>query len=243
MNKTDIMALIKRFRDMRLPVMADELLNMIETNQYQELDALEVLERLTSEEFYSRRNNTINRLKKQAKLSQSNAHLEEVIYTPERQLNKQVMSQLKTYDYIKTHRNVILLGACGTGKSFIANALGNHACEGSYSTTYCRMYEFLDDCHQEFLLTQSIRRIIQKYSKVDVLIVDDFLVSSIQEKEAQYLFQLLEYRYGRKSTIICSQLEPSEWHRILGGSILADSILDRIIPNSYELVLHGESNR
>ena len=153
------------------------------------------------------------------------------------------MDQLRTGDYIKNHRNVILLGACGTGKSYISNALGNHACENSYSTYYTRIFEFLDDCHQEYLLSQSIRRTINKYSKFDVLIIDDFLVGNVQDREAQYIFQLLEYRYGNKSSIICSQLEPSEWHLRLGGSILADSILDRIIPNSYELILHGESNR
>ena len=243
MNKNEIETIIKRFREMRLPVMAEELLNIIETGQFKEMQITEILERLTSEEYTSRKNNTINRLKKQAKLSQTNAHLEEIDYHPERRLNKQVMDQLMSQDYIDNHRNVILLGACGTGKSYIANALGNHACESSYSTYYCRMYEFLDDCHQEFLLTQSVRKTINKYSKVDVLIVDDFLVSSAQEKEAHHIFQLLEYRYGKKSTIVCSQLEPAEWHRNLGGGILADSILDRIIPSAYELILHGESNR
>lgn len=131
----------------------------------------------------------------------------------------------------------------GTGKSFIANAVGNHACESSYTTYYSRLFEFLDDCHQEYLMTESIKKTINKYAKFDVLIIDDFLISSVQETEAQRIFQLLEYRYGKKSTIVCSQLKPSEWHINLGGSILADSILDRIIPSAYELILFGESNR
>lgn len=92
-------------------------------------------------------------------------------------------------------------------------------------------------------MTESIKKTINKYAKFDVLIIDDFLISSVQETEAQRIFQLLEYRYGKKSTIVCSQLEPSEWHINLGGSILADSILDRIIPSAYELILFGESNR
>ena len=91
------------------------------------------------------------------------------------------------------------MGACGTGKSFIANALGNHACENSYTTYYVRLFEFLDDCHQEYLMTESIKKIIHKYAKYDVLILDDFLISSVQEIEAQRIFQLLEYRYEKNN--------------------------------------------
>ena len=243
MNKINVEDIIKKFRDMRLPVMADGLVSLIETGQLATLDTLEILEQLTSEEYTSRKNNTINPLKKRAKLSQKNAQLEEIEYRPERQINRSVIEQLRTLDYIINHRNVILLGACGTGKSFIANALGNLACENGHTTYYCRIFEFLDDCHQEFLMTQTINKTIKRYSKFDVLIIDDFLIGSVQEKEAHYIFQLFEYRYGLKSTIVCSQLEPAEWHHNLGGNLIADSILDCIIPNAYEIILYGESNR
>lgn len=243
MSNIKIEEIIRRFREMRLPVMAETFLNIVEEGKQSELNTVEILDLLTSEEYTSRRNNTINRLKRNAKLSQNNAHLEEIDYSPDRQLNKSVIDQLQTNDYIRYHRNVILLGACGTGKSFIANALGNHACENSYTTFYSRLFEFLDDCHQEYLMTESIKKTINKYAKYDVLIIDDFLISAVQEVEAQRIFQLLEYRYGKKSTIVCSQLEPTEWHVNLGGGILADSILDRIIPSAYELILFGESNR
>ncbi len=243
MNNKKTEEIIRRFREMRLPVMAETFLGIIEEGIQTELSTIDILDRLTSEEYISRKNNTIYRLKRNAKLSQNSAHLEELDYNPERQLNKSVIEQLQTNDYIRYHRNVILLGACGTGKSFIANALGNHACENSYTTYYVRLFEFLDDCHQEYLMTESIKKIIHKYAKYDVLILDDFLISSVQEIEAQRIFQLLEYRYGKKTTIVCSQLEPTEWHINLGGSILADSILDRIMPSAYELILFGESNR
>lgn len=243
MSKIKVEDIIKRFRDMRLPVMADGLVSLIETGQLKTLDTLEILEQLTSEEYISRKNNTINRLKKKAHLPQKNAQLEEIDYRPERQINRSVVKQLRTLDYIRNHRNVILLGACGTGKSYISNALGNLACENGYTTYYCRIFEFLDECHQELLLTQSIKKTITKYSKYDVLIIDDFLISSVQEREAHHIFQLFEYRYGIKSTIVCSQLEPAEWHHNLGGNLIADSILDRIMPNAYELILYGESNR
>lgn len=243
MNKITPENIVKRFREMRLPVMAEELLNLCEAGKLQSLDTLEVLEILTSEEYLSRKNNTINRLKKIAKLPQKNAQIEEIDYRPERHINRSIIEQLRTLDFIRNRRNVILLGACGTGKSFISNSLGNLTCENGYTTYYCRIFEFLDDCHQEYLLTQTIKKTISKYSKFDVLIIDDFLISIVQEREAHHIFQLFEYRYGLKSTIVCSQLEPSEWHHNLGGKLIADSILDRIIPNAYELVLYGESNR
>lgn len=243
LNRDTVEKLTKTFREMRLPVMAEQLMMMVESNEITTLSTGEVLERLSEAEYFSRRNNTINRLKRNAKLSQKTAHLEEIDYRPKRKINKNVIDQLESNDYIQKHRNVIILGACGTGKSFIANALGNHACENSYTAFYCRIFEFIDACNQEQLISGTISKTIRKYSKYDVLIIDDFLVNSLINKEAHYVFQLFEYRYGSKSTIVCSQLEPKEWHTNLGGEILADSILDRILSNAYELVLYGESMR
>ena len=239
----NVSGVVKMLREMRLPVIAEQLQVLVESNEITKLSALEALEQLIDSEYHSRKNNTINRLKNNSNISQKNANILDIDYRPDRNINRSIVEQLQTNDYILKHRNVIILGACGTGKSFIANALGNYACDNSHSTFYCRIFEFIDDCNQEKILTGTVSKAIKKCAKYDVLIIDDFLINELIDKEVNYLFQLLEYRYGTKSTIVCSQLEPKEWHSQLGGNILADSILDRITPNAYEIVLDGKSMR
>ena len=121
--------IIKNLREMRLPQMAEDILSMIETEKLLTMSVIDVLEQITQDELISRKNNTILRYKKKAKLSILNARIEEIDYSPERNLNKAVMEQLATNKWIEKHRNVIILGACGTGKTYISNALGNNACE------------------------------------------------------------------------------------------------------------------
>lgn len=243
MNKEQLENIIRIMREMRLPAMADELVLLIESNEIATLQIEEILERITESEQFSRKNHTITKLKKKGKLSQANANLNDIEYKPERKLNKKVLEQLSSNDYIVKHRNVVVLGACGTGKSYICNALGNHACESGYSVLYCRLFEYVSEANLEKLSYGEAIRTINKYTKPEVLIIDDFLIHEINEQEAALLFKVLEYRYGNKTTIISSQLEPKEWHKHLGGYILADSILDRILPNSYRLILSGNSLR
>jgi DNA replication protein DnaC len=243
MSRETLEISLKRLREMRLPMMAEQILMMTESNEISTISAVEMLDRISGTELVSRKNNTIDRLKRSAKLSQRYASIQEIDYRAERKINKSIIDQLMTNDYIIKHRNVILLGACGTGKSFIANALGNHSCEGLFHTFYCRLFEFLDECNHSQILTGSIDDVLRRYLKFDLLILDDFLISELTSRETAYLFRLVEYRHGNKSTIVCSQMEPSEWHGHLGGGIMADSILDRIIPSAYQLVIRGDSMR
>lgn len=242
-QKEKVQIIAGRFRKMRLPVMAEDLLDMAESGELFTMEPIELLDRITSNEEINRKNNKIRLLKNKASLSQKNACLEELEYTPERRINKAVIDQLSTNSYIVNHRNVVILGACGTGKSFLCNALGVNACNDTYRVLYKRMFELLADIDIGILESGNAYDVINKYAKPDLLIIDDFLIHPVSEKEAENLFKILEYRYGNRSTIICSQLDPEEWHRNLGSDILADSILDRIIPNAYKLVLSGDSMR
>jgi DNA replication protein DnaC len=243
MSNKNMENILKQFREIRLPVMAEQVLMMMESNELATLPIEEILERICVEELTSRKNNTSNRLKKKAKLTQKNARLEEIDYNPQRKINRDLIEQLKTNDYIVKHRNVILLGACGTGKSYLANALGNHSCEAFYSTYYCRLFEFLEECNQSQLHSGSTQEVIKKFSKFSNLIIDDFLINELTDREVSNLFRLMEYRYDNRSTIVCSQVEPSEWHSRLGNGLLADSILDRLTPHAYQLILYGDSMR
>lgn len=243
MIKTDYSKILVLLKEMRLPVMAEQLGMIIESNEIATITNYDLLDRLVSEESISRANNTIARNKKKAKLSQPSARLSEIDYSPERRINEAVIRQLSTNDFIEKARNVIILGACGTGKSYLSNALAVNACEARYTAYYCRTFELLSDIRQHEMLGDDMNRYLKKYIKPDLLILDDFLISSITEKDAINLYKIQELRYGHKSTIIASQLEPKEWHKRLGGTIMADSILDRILPNSYKIILSGDSLR
>lgn len=228
---------------MKLPVMSEQLLSIMESDQRLSLSTDEILERIITEEYYSRKNNKIRRLKKNASFSQPAALLNDLDYSPNRKLNSAVISQLQTNDYIQLHRNVLILGACGTGKSYIANALGVHACEAQRTVVYTRTYEMLDEMTIARRINGDPTGGSERYTKCDVLILDDFLLNDLNAIEVSDIFRIVEERHGSKSTIVCSQFDPTEWHRKLGGNVIADSILDRLSTRSYMLVLEGESLR
>lgn len=234
--------MIRKLREMRLPIMADELDHLLNSNQLSKMNTLEILGHLIDEEYFNRKNNTVHRYIKKAKFSDSRARLSELIPDPEREINLSVIDQLKKNQYIHNRKNVILLGATGSGKSFLANALGIHACEAGYTVKYVRMIELLSDLEIN-KLQGTYWQFIKQLAKIDLLIIDDFLLSSTTQQEQQDLMEVMEKRSRNRSTIFCSQMEIEEWHRRLGSSAIADSVLDRIIPKSHQLILKGESMR
>lgn len=236
MDSNKLEEITARLREMRLPVMASQIVTMYEASEL--TDVVNVLDVITREELISRKNNTAERYRKSARLSQCYAELSEIDYSPERKINERVIEQLSTGAYIDKARNVVIVGACGTGKTYIANALASDACRKLHKTMYCRMFELISDIkHME------MPRLKRRYVSPDVLVIDDFANTRMTEDDALQIFKVMEYRYGSKSTIIASQLEPVEWHNNFGASQLADSILDRIVSNAYKIILSGDSLR
>ena len=243
MNKKTLEEILSRLREMRLPEMANQLILMNETGELNTISAEDLILRLTQEELLSRKNNTVERYRKYARLSQPAAQLCDIDYRPERKINEAVIKQISDDQYILKHRNIIILGACGTGKSFIANALASNACRMYHTAYYCRMFELLEMTNSDRMINGETSKSIKKLIKPELLIIDDFMNQKLTERECIDLFKILEYREGCRSTIVASQLEPKEWHKNLGGNILADSILDRVTANSYKLTLSGDSLR
>ena len=143
MDSKKLEEITARLREMRLPVMANQIVTMYEASELN--DVIKVLDVITQEELMSRKNNTAERYRKSARLSQSYAELSEIDYSPERKINERVIEQLSTGAYIGKARNVVIVGACGTGKSYIANALASDACRKLHRTMYCRMFELISD--------------------------------------------------------------------------------------------------
>jgi len=231
---------VRKLKNMRLPVFAEAYQKQVENEiEYQSLSFHERLAILADAEYDSRHNNNIKRLIKIAKLANSSAFLGNIDYLPDRHLNSDLLKSLSDNEYIRQNLNVILIGATGSGKTYIANALAVNACQSGYKARYIRLPELFSDI-EAARVQGKYQLLMRQYQKCALMILDEFLIFPTSDSEQRDLLELMELRCGQTSTIICSQVEPEGWHERLGGSILADSILDRIIPSSYSMVIKGD---
>ena len=207
MDSKKLEEITARLREMRLPVMANQIVTMYESSEL--TDVVNVLDVITREELISRKNNTADRYRKSAHLSQGYAELSEIEYSPERKINERVIEQLSTGTYINKARNVVIVGACGTGKTYIANALASDACRKLHKTMYCRMFELISDIkHME------MTRLKRRYISPDVLVIDDFANTRMSEDDALQIFKIMEYRYGFRARLLLRN-----WNRKNGTKI------------------------
>ena len=154
-------------------------------------------------------------------------------------MNRSLLESLADNEYIRQGLNVVLVGATGCGKTYIASALGVNACQNGYKTKYFRLPELFGAFEAARVQGQYLQ-LIKQLQKHPLLILDEFLLVPASNTEQRDLLELAECRCGRSSTIICSQIMPEGWHERLGGSALADSILDRIMPASYTMKIEGD---
>ena len=179
-----------------------------------------------------------------------NAHLrqescvENIDYAQHRGLDKSMMKALSTGQWLKDHLNVLITGPCGVGKSFIACALSHKACLMGYSALYVRAPRLFNDlavARGDGRYT----RLMKSLAKTNLLVIDDWGLSTLTDEQRTDLLEILEDRYNNQSTIVTSQLPVKHWHETIGNATLADAILDRLIHNAYSIVLKsdGESMR
>ncbi|MCC6806882.1 MAG: ATP-binding protein [Deltaproteobacteria bacterium] len=194
-----------------------------------------------AEKIY-RLNQRIKRSLRAAKLKQSHACIEDIEYAAKRELDKAVMRQLATCRWVTEHQTVIVTGATGTGKTFIACALAQQAMRQGFRALYRRANRFF----AELLAAHadgSYPRLLQKYSKLDVLIIDDFAKGTITEQQRKDLDEVLDDRYGERSTIIASQVPTRQWHDYLADPTTADAICERLLHRAHKITLKGPSRR
>jgi DNA replication protein DnaC len=213
--------------------------------QQADLTALAFDERfglLVEAEWAARENRRMRRALQEAKLKLSQACIEAIDYPARRELDKAVIRQLATCRWIAEHHNVILVGATGVGKSFIACALAHQACRKGYRAGYRRASRLF----HELTLARAdgtYLRLLGKLARLDVLLIDDWGLAPVQDQERRDLLEILEDRYATRSTIITSQLPPAQWHDYLADATVADSICDRLLHNAHRIVLQGPSRR
>ena len=193
-------------------------------------------------EWLARENARLTRTLKTAKLKLSQACLEALDYPARRELDKALVRQLATGRWTAEHHHLLITGATGTGKTFVACALAHQACRQGYRALYwrvSRLFHALALARADGTYT----RLLAKLARVDVLVLDDLALTPLQEAERRDLLEVLEDRYGTRSTIVTSQMPPSHWHEAIGDPTLADAICDRLLHNSHRLVLKGPSRR
>jgi DNA replication protein DnaC len=233
---------INKLRGLRLDAFAVAWAEQQKNPEAAKLSFDERLGLLVDAECLARDNKRLARLLKEAKLRLSQACVEEIDYPARRELDKAVVRQLATCRWVQEHHNVIVTGATGTGKTFVACALAQQACRKGFSAIYRRAPRLFD----ELTLARAdgtYVRLLAKLARVDVLVVDDWGLTPTREQERRDFLEILEDRYGQRSTIMTSQLPTKAWHEHLADQTLADAILDRVVHNAHRLVLKGPSRR
>jgi DNA replication protein DnaC len=230
-----------KLRQMRLTGMARGWQALKETRQVHELSFGEGLEILIQREEEERKNNRFIRMIKGARFRYQ-ASLEELSYEPSRGLNKSMIASLATCQYITKGESVLITGATGCGKSYLASALGHQACLYGHSVIYSNTQKFM-------LRTKMARadgtilKYFDKIANASLLILDDFGLTKMDQQQQFDLMEVIEDRHGKASTIIVSQLPPASWFDVISETTIADAILDRLVHSSNIIELKGESLR
>lgn len=224
---------------MRLSAMADTYVKQLGNRDYSDLSFDDRFGMLVDIEHSKRKNSKLDRLISQAHFRYSNACVEDIEYLPDRKLDKPLILRLADCQYIQDHHNVLILGASGNGKSYLSSALGVSACRKHYKVKYIRLPELLE----ELAIARgqgTFQKIIKQYKKVDLLILDEWLLSPLEGNQERDLLEIIESRHQTASTIFCSQFAPEGWYERIGESTIADAILDRIVHDSHLLFVDGE---
>ena len=157
-------------------------------------------------------------------------------------LDRRVLNELVSLRFLETHRNVVILGPVGVGKSFLATALGHIACRHRFHVRFTRADDMLRTLRQS-RLDNSREALMTELTTIDLLIVDDFALEPMTRDESRDVYQLILERNGRASTIVTSNRDPSEWIATFDDVLLAQGAVDRFVNAAYDLVVEGESYR
>ena len=236
-----MMQIESQLNRLRLHGMSRTWQALLETRRQHELSLSEGLELLLQAEEQERTNSRFERLRKNARFRYQ-ASVEELTMDASRGMDKSLISALATGEYLSKGESVLITGATGCGKSFLVSALGHQACAQGYKVAYYNM--------QKLLLKTKISRIegtivkfFENLAKADLLILDDFGLTHLEQQQQLDLMEMIEDRHGKSSTMIASQLPVASWYDIIGVETIADAILDRLVHTSYRIEFKGESLR
>ena len=234
-------ATIEKMQKMRLVGMKRAYESSFETRNQDVFTNDEFIAWLIESEDNQRNNSRTERLIKNARFHYQ-ASIEEISYTNDRELDRNALTRLSDCSFLDRHENIIVTGCTGTGKSFLATALGYQSCIKGYKV----MYYNLGKLFSKLMIAKadgSYMRELAKIENCDLLIIDDFGLQTIDNEKQLILMDLIEDRHHKKSTIFCSQLPVKNWYDLIEEKTIADAIMDRIIHSSIRFELKGESMR
>src|SRR5271157_113146 len=232
---------INKLNDMRLRSMADSLREQMQSPSFSTLSFEERLGLIVDAEWSRRKNRHLNRLIKNASLKFPYACLEDIEYHADRSLDQTLILRLSTCNYVQEKHNIIIMGASGAGKTYIGCAFGISACRNLFTAKYIRLPELLTD----LAIARgdgSYKKVIAQYKKVSLLIFDEWLLVPLTMNESRDLLEIIEARHKYASTIFLSQFAPAGWHTKINESTIAEAIMDRIVHDSYEIVIGGQDS-
>lgn len=232
---------IEKLRAMRINAMAEMHLQHVKNNQFNNLTQDEYTALLADYEWEDRQNKKIGRLLNGANFRQK-ATIGDISYAENRNLDKNMFNRLATLDFMAKNENIIITGPSGVGKSYLAQALGNQACMMGQKVQYfvtARLFTRLKLSKVDGTYIKELK----KLEKTDLLILDDFGLQAFDNQSRETLMDIIDDRYGQKSTIVSSQIPVSVWYDIIGEGTIADAILDRMVNSSHRIDLKGESLR
>ena len=229
---------VEKLRDMNLKVMAEKFKEQLVNPDINDLSFEDRLGLIVDAEFANRRTNRLMRLIKASGYAYANACLEDVEYHNDRNLDKAMIVRLGTCNYVHEHHNIIILGATGSGKTYLSNAFGIAANRDFLTVKYIRLPELLTELAMA-RAEGNYRKILKQYRHVSLLILDEWLLYPLKDPEVRDLLEIAEARYKKGSTIFCSQFEVAGWHQKLGDTTMADAICDRIVHDSYTIIIGG----
>lgn len=230
---------VSKLYEMRLTAMADSYKDQMTSNDFQDLSFDERFGLIVDLEWSRRKNNSLSKLIKKSDFRFSNACIENIEYHTDRKLDKTQMMKLASCNYVQEKHNIIIMGASGNGKSYIGCALGIAACRNYYTVKYVRLPDLLD----ELAIARGegiFKKVMRNYKSVSLLILDEWLLVPLMGSEARDLLEIIEARHQNGSTIFCTQFATGGWHEKIGEDTLADAILDRIVHDSYNILIDGK---
>lgn len=232
---------ITKLSEMKLTSMVSALRELMDSAPGNQLSFEEKLGILVDREWTDRDNRRLARRLKDAKLA-TRASLDNVLCDPERGVDKANMRQLANCQWVKSKHNVVIVGKTGVGKSYLGAALADAACRAGYRSLFSRVPRLLE----ELALARAAGEyssLLGKLSRIDVLVLDDFLLNPMTDVERRDLLEVIEDRYDRASTVITTQVPTKTWHDALADPTIADAICDRVVHNAHILKLGGPSIR
>lgn len=232
---------LDKMKQMRLLGMHRAFKTSLETEKNDQLTADEMTALLIESEWDERHNRSIERTTKNARFRYK-ASVEQLDYDGKRGLDKNHIQRLADGKYIIEKENILISGPTGTGKSFLASALGQQACQQGFKVLYANVTRLFAQLKMAKADGSAIRD-LAKIERQDLLILDDFGIQPLDQLSRSSLLEIIEDRHGKRSTIITSQLPIKQWYDVIGEKTVADAIMDRILNNAQRIELKGESLR